>query len=133
ESAMPSSVKNFIQASHEVGYPFGDANGPQTPSVNYLDFSQDERGRRVSSYSSYIRPLLRQGRSNLVVLVNTVAKRVIFKGNRAVGVTYQSNDKSVGFARARKEIIVSAGVVDSAAILMRSGIGTEDVLKKANV
>jgi len=93
-------------------------------------------GRRVSAYAGYISPFLRS-RKNLKVIADAEVNRLVFNGNRAVGVTYFTNFsrgvRSNNFVRARKEVIVSAGIIGSPLLLMRSGIGPKDDLTRAKV
>lgn len=76
-------------------------------------------------------------KANLQILLSTQVNRVLFEGKRAVGVKFTNLNSSsvgnVGFARARKEVILSAGVIGSPTLLMRSGIGPKSVLDLANV
>lgn len=85
----------------------------------------------MSSYTGYIKPIL-STHSNLKIITNADVRRVLFDGDTAVGVLYSSDSQQV-IARARKEIILSAGVFNSPAILMRSGLGPLDVLHAAGI
>ncbi len=70
----------------------------------------------------------------LNVLSNAVAHRVIFKGNKAIGVEYFIDNSNVGqIVYAKKEVILCAGCPHSAAILQRSGIGPRTVLQDPKV
>lgn len=96
-------------------------------------------GRRVSSYIGFIRPLLNAGYTNLHVLANAEANHIIFEGDKAVGVKITMTNSSsfppntIIYPRARQEIILSAGVIESPVILMKSGIGPKADLAKYNV
>ncbi|KAF8997719.1 GMC oxidoreductase-domain-containing protein [Cyathus striatus] len=77
---------------------------------------------------------------NLHVITGKTVKRVIFEGNRAVGVEYVNDiisnpdsDRSIFVARASRLVVVSAGAFGSPAILERSGVGQYDILKKHGV
>lgn len=59
--------------------------------------------------------------------------RIVFNGNRAIGVIYNANGTGEAFVRVRKEVVVSAGVLNSPVILMKSGIGPRDVLEPARI
>lgn len=93
-------------------------------------------GRRVSSYNAYLKPVL-TSRINLKVITHVRVQRILFEGSRAVGVLYsnanQTTTSSTSRALALKEVIISAGVIDSPALLMRSGIGPKDVLHAAKI
>ncbi|MCX7676917.1 MAG: GMC family oxidoreductase N-terminal domain-containing protein [Alteraurantiacibacter sp.] len=97
--------------------PEGFARGEQTV---------DERGRRVSSATAYIRPAL--GRQNLDVRQGVLVRRVVFENRRAIGVEV---DTPAGphLIRARREIVLCGGAYNSPHLLMLSGIGPADHLK----
>ena len=82
---------------------------------------------RSYSRSAYIDPYYRP---NLHILTNAPVSKVLLDGTTAVGVQYGTDLKTV---KAAKEVILSAGAVGSPAILLRSGIGPEDILKSAGV
>lgn len=92
----------------------------------------------MSSYTGYIKPILGL-RPNLQIITHAEVNKVLFEGNRAVGVVYRMLTSSGRFnspqriARARKEIILSAGSIASSAILMRSGVGPRDVLQASKI
>ncbi|ODM92762.1 Glucose dehydrogenase [FAD, quinone], partial [Orchesella cincta] len=75
-------------------------------------------GRRVSAYAGYIRPFLRT-RRNLRVIAKSEVRRIL--------------GSSKQHSKSRKEIIISAGVIGSPLLLMRSGVGPRDVLDEAQV
>ncbi len=90
----------------------------------------------MSAYTGYVKPYL-STRPHLKIVTQAVVKRIIFDDdkNRAIGVTYELKNEEGNAINvyANKEVIISAGVMDSPAILMRSGIGPKDVLKKSNI
>jgi hypothetical protein len=75
----------------------------------------------VSTNDAYLDPA--RPRPNLVVRGGALVDRVSFAGRRAVGVRLAD-----GTDLAAREVIISAGAIHSPAILLRSGIGTEDRL-----
>ncbi len=83
-------------------------------------------GKRHSAAAAYLTPAL--SRPNLEVRSRAQATKLIVEGRRVVGVEYVRDGKS-GLARAAREVIVSAGVIDSPRLLMLSGIGPADHLK----
>jgi 4-pyridoxate dehydrogenase len=87
-------------------------------------------GRRCSAAVAYLRPALR--RSNLTIEVHALVSRVLFNGTRAVGVEYRSNGKTFA-VRARREVLLAGGVINSPQVLMLSGIGDPDALQRAGV
>ena len=78
------------------------------------------RGRRWSAAMAYLRPAMT--RSNLRIEPRCLVTRVLFEGTRAVGVEYLHNGRLVTM-RARREVIVSGGAINSPQILMLSGVG----------
>ncbi|CAL8117908.1 unnamed protein product [Orchesella dallaii] len=127
-------LERWFRAGRELGYSVADPNGPQKISFTPVEFAQ-RRGRRVSSYTGYIKPFI-ASRTNLRVITNAEVSQIVFEGNRAVGVRYVLNSTrgvNSGYARAQKEVILSAGVIESPALLMKSGIGPKRVLDAAKI
>lgn len=113
----------FQQAAVEIGYkgPNWDYNGAeQEDGAGPLQFTVNSDNERSSTASAYLTPVL--GRSNLQVETGAHVTRVLFEGNRAVGVEFLHTD-GLRQARAAKEVIVSAGALQSPKLLMLSGIG----------
>jgi choline dehydrogenase len=79
---------------------------------------------------AYLRPVLR--RKNLKLITEATATRVVFDGRRAVGVKF---DKDGGreVIRARREVVLSAGIVNSPQLLMLSGIGHREHLQQHGI
>ncbi len=82
-------------------------------------------GRRESAATAYLHPVL--ARKNLTVMVRAQVTRVVFEGLRAAGVEYVK-DGSRHVARAEREVIISAGSINSPQILMLSGVGEPQAL-----
>ena len=82
--------------------------------------------KRCSAARGYLHPAL--GRKNLHTETDVTVDRVEFDGKKAVGVTFIKGDKSVT-VRANKEVILSAGAINSPQILLRSGVGPADEIK----
>lgn len=126
----PSYIRAMQRAAQELGYPLlPDINGTEADGFFGIPLSQDG-GSRVSSASAYLPPEVRR-RPNLRVMANTEAMRVEFEGRRAVGVAAAQRGATV-FVRAR-EVILSAGAVQSPVLLMRSGIGDADALGRLGI
>jgi choline dehydrogenase len=92
--------------------------------------SSIKNGKRVSAASAFLHPI--RHRPNLTILDRTRVGQLVFDGNRVVGVRGRRRGRQVEF-RARREVLVSAGTIESAALLERSGIGRPDVLARAGV
>ena len=90
-----------------------------------------KNGLRVSAASAFLRPAMR--RKNLTVMTRTRAEQISFDGTRAVGVWTTDKHGRPREYRARREVILSLGVMDSPLLLERSGVGRPDVLAAAGV
>ena len=113
-------VEAFGEAGRQAGHAWtDDYNGAGQEGFARLQMTID-RGRRCSAADAYLRPALRRG--GLSVVVGAQATRVLVEGRRAVGVEYLRRGRTRR-ARAAREVILAAGVVNSPQLLMLSGIG----------
>lgn len=113
----------FMLAAKEVGYdgPYWDTNGErQENGAGLLQFHIAEDGQRASAATAFLTPVM--DRSNLTVDMGAQATRVLTEGGRAVGVEY-AQDGETKQVRAEREVIVSAGALQSPKLLLLSGIG----------
>ncbi|XP_075973732.1 ecdysone oxidase-like [Anticarsia gemmatalis] len=124
-----SSIKTepYFKAFSQAGIPkIASMNGNTTLGYSNAIFTISNNLRQ-SSAVSYLLP--ERNNPNLFVLKNTMVKKVIFDGyRRAIGVEAVTCDKRYIVIKARKEVILSAGVVNTPKILMLSGIGPRDHL-----
>lgn len=88
------------------------------------------RGKRVSSAKAFLHPALK--RPNLTVLTHAVAERILFDGDRVIGVVVKSATGSQELL-ANREVIVSCGSLASPKLLQLSGVGPREVLRAAGV
>jgi len=111
---------DFIKAGEELQFPHNrDFNGARQEGVGtYQNTARD--GMRMSTARAYIRPA--RHRPNLRVETHAHATKLLFDGTRATGVAY-SQRGTMKEARARREVIVAAGAVNSPQLLQLSGIG----------
>ncbi|KAK2170176.1 hypothetical protein LSH36_4g21009 [Paralvinella palmiformis] len=120
----------FIEAGQQAGYPYTpDSNGFQQEGFGPYDMNID-KGKRSSTSQAYLIPVLK--RSNLHTETQAVVNRVLFDGKKAVGVEI----KQRGVVRklfAAKEVILSAGAINTPQILMLSGVGDPDTLKRFDI
>ena len=110
----------FIAAGHEAGYPVsGDLNGERQEGFGPLDMTVRD-GVRSSTANAYLRPAMK--RRNLNVVTHALATKIAFEGRRAIGVHYRRHggEHSV---RARREVILSGGPINSPQLMKLSGIG----------
>jgi choline dehydrogenase len=110
----------WLAAGREAGYPVTtDMNGFQQEGVGRMEMTVGG-GRRCSAANAYLRPAM--SRSNLSVRTHALATRILFERRRATGVRYRRGD-SDHVALARREVIVSAGPINSPQLLKLSGVG----------
>ena len=120
----------FIKAGVELGLEHSnDFNGDKQQGVGYFDLTTNN-GRRCSTAVGYLKPI--KNRKNLTIITKAHTQKIIFEKNRAVGVQVLIKSKQFVFT-ASKEIILSAGAINSPQILMLSGIGDGKELKKMNI
>jgi choline dehydrogenase len=115
----------FLEAAQEAGYPLtDDVNGYRQEGFARFDRNV-HRGRRLSAARAYLHPV--KHRKNLTVHTNAMTTKVVFEGNRAVGVDFRH------FGRARSvragEVILCGGAINSPQLLMLSGVGNAEELK----
>jgi choline dehydrogenase len=115
------AARAFIQAAGQMGLPIRDdyTDGDQYGAFECL--ATLDRGVRCSVRKAYVDVAAR--RPNVTVLSRTHAQSLIIEGARAVGVRVRRKDGAVEEHRARGEVIVSGGAMQSPLLLMRSGVG----------
>jgi len=120
----------FVEAAQQAGFPFNpDLNGKTRRGVGYSQMTR--RGRfRGSTSQTYLREA--NGRSNLRIETGAQIGRLTFEGKRCVGLTFRRGG-SLTEVRARREVIVSGGTVNSPHILQVSGIGPAGHLKSLGI
>ncbi|XP_045768769.1 glucose dehydrogenase [FAD, quinone]-like isoform X2 [Maniola jurtina] len=122
--------RKYLRAFGEVGHNIlDDLNGFEQLGYSVPSYTIDQL--RQSAAIAFIRPI--KDRPNLFILKSTLARKIIFDGKRAVGVEVQEKDGSVKTLKAEKEIILSAGAVNSPKLLMLSGIGQRDHLEEMGI
>jgi choline dehydrogenase len=120
----------WVAAGVEFGLPRNpDFNGATTFGVGSYQLSIDD-GWRSSASVAFLKPV--RGRRNLVVLTHALATRVLFEGERAIGVEWRRNG-AVQTARASREVMLCAGAIQSPQLLQLSGIGPPDVLRRLGI
>jgi choline dehydrogenase len=120
----------FVQAGVQAGYKgTDDFNGEQQEGFGPYQVTI-HNGRRWSAASAYLTPIL--DRKNLTIESNAQVARVLFEGKRAVGVEFVQN-KEKKQARAAREVILSGGAVNTPQVLLLSGIGDGETLKRFDI
>ncbi len=122
--------QGFIEGAQQAGVPaVEDYNGPRFEGVSYLQYNT-RRGWRRHTGDNYLRPAM--SRPNLTVETGALTQRVLLEGRRAVGLVYRKGGQEIT-VRARREVLLCAGAVQSPQLLELSGIGSSEVLKRAGV
>ena len=120
----------FIDAAQQAGYPqSSDYNGAEQEGVTAFDANIDN-GRRSATAAACIAPARR--RANVEVRVEARVTCVLVERSRAVGVEYLHRGE-LKTARADGEVILSAGAFQSPQLLMLSGIGPADELRRHGI
>jgi choline dehydrogenase len=138
----------FIDACRELGYPeVPDFNGPDMIGAGWHHIDV-KNGARQGALQSFLEPVL--PRPNLSLRTNAYATRLVFEGNRCVGVDYRQEaapeppgegrvlpvslaepgDRQV---RAAREVIVCLGAIESPKLLLLSGLGAADQLRQFSI
>ena len=123
-------VEAYRTAAIEAGHPVTDDHNGARPEGFTWSQSTIRHGRRCSAADAYLRPVI--GRDNLRVEVKALARRVIMEGRRARGIEYARRGK-IRVARARREVILAGGTINSPQLLMLSGIGPADALRESGI
>jgi choline dehydrogenase len=120
----------WLAAAREAGYPLtDDINGYQQEGFGRFDMTVGA-GQRCSAAVAYLHPV--RARRNLVVRTAALVQRVLFDGERAVGVEYRRGNASHR-VHASREVIVSAGPINSPQLLKLSGLGPAAELREHGI
>ena len=133
-TADPSPVaRAMLDAAGQIGIPtFDSPNGRmmEGPGGAALTDVLVRNGRRHSLFRAYVHPWL--DRPNLTVLTDTVVRRVVLDGRKAIGVEIV-RDGRVEVVGARTEVVLSLGAINTPRVLMHSGIGDQAELKRFSI
>ncbi len=122
----------FVQSCQESGIPYNpDFNGARQEGAGlYQTTTRDNR--RCSASVGYLRPAL--SRPNLTLLTGALVLRLVFEGRRAVGVEYVLGKRDrTNVARAAQEVVVTSGAIGTPKLMMLSGIGPADHLRRHGI
>ncbi|RWR09232.1 sorbosone dehydrogenase [Sinirhodobacter populi] len=123
-------TRAFVRGAQQAGIPFtADFNGASQRGVGYNQTTTRD-GRRCSAAVAYLRPALASG--NLDIRTGCRVTRILFEGDRATGVEYVRNGR-LHSLMAGREVILSAGAVQTPKLLMLSGIGPEAELRRHGI
>lgn len=123
---LPASAA-FLEACAELGYPASpDFNGPQMEGAGWHHLNIRD-GRRFGAREAYLEPA--RARPNLTLRTNARATRLLFEGSRCVGVEYVQKNGRARTVRARHEVLVCGGAIETPKLLQLSGIGDAAALR----
>ncbi|EID11756.1 GMC family oxidoreductase [Mycolicibacterium phlei] len=127
---LPEVCREFVDAAGRFGWNV----------TNDLNATDDERigpavrtiknGRRVSAAHAFLRPV--QNRPNLTIAVNTTVERILFEGDKAVGVQARTASGRTSYT-AKRETILSLGSIATPKLLQLSGIGDSRELRRLGI
>lgn len=123
-----TSTAAFLAAVQECGYRIEEPNQAAPEGFCETRVTQ-RRGARWSTADAYLRPALK--RRNLTLITDALATKVLFEGERAVGVEFDRGGRQA--VRARREVVLCGGAVNTPQLLMLSGIGDRDHLGEHGV
>jgi choline dehydrogenase len=118
-----------LEACGEAGLPHRDPNGAEQEGASYYQLTV-KNGLRCSAASAYLHPIGR--RPNLHVETGAFASRILIEARRATGVVFEQNGQT-HIAKARAEVILASGVINSPQLLQLSGIGPGSVLQQYGI
>ncbi|SFS21814.1 GMC family oxidoreductase [Yoonia litorea] len=121
----------WVAAAQAAGYPFNpDYNAAEQEGVGFFQLTA-KNGRRCSAAVAYLHPV--KSRENLQVITHALAEKIVLDGKRATAVTFTDRSGKRQTVKARKEIILSGGSINSPQLLMLSGIGEAAQLIKNGI
>lgn len=130
--AVPTSELSdlFVEAGKQAGYRHSDDfNGENQEGFGEFDATV-YKGRRWSTATGFLKPA--KSRSNLFIITGALASKILWDGNRAVGVEYQHQNK-IEKAHCEKEVILSGGAINSPQLLQLSGVGPAKLLNELGI
>lgn len=121
----------FVEACRQYGIAENqDMNGAEQEGAGLLQFTI-KNGKRHSTAVAFLKPVL--NRPNLTVRTQAHTQRILVKDGRAVGVDLTTGKSLSEPVMARREVILSAGSFNSPQLLMLSGIGPDDELRRHKI
>lgn len=126
----------FLNACEQRGHRQNDDfNGPMQEGAGVYQATQfwngPKRGERCSAAAAYLHDVMT--RRNLTVITEAHVSRILVEQGRAVGVAYRFGKDEQRIVRADREVLLSAGALQSPQILMLSGIGPADHLTSLGI
>ena len=120
----------FMNAAEEVGIPkVDDFNKGDNFGCGYFQVTE-KKGLRCSAAVGYLNPI--KNRKNLKISTKAHVKNINFNKKKATGISYWKDNKLI-HAKAKKEVILSAGSIGSPHILQASGVGNHNIIKNHGI
>ncbi len=121
---------SFVETARALGFkPSTDLNGADSEGIGIYQINT-RGGWRASTANAFLYPA--RSRKTLKIETHSLATKIVIEGKRAVGITYTRRGKHFE-ARARREVILSGGAINSPQLLMLSGIGDAVALKTLGI
>ncbi|NOT64187.1 MAG: choline dehydrogenase [Acidobacteria bacterium] len=123
-------TSGFVAVADELGLPAThDVNGAEQEGVTFFQVTQ-KGGKRHSAADAFLKPVL--SRKNLKVVTQALVTKLLFDGTRCLGAAYQHNGE-LQQAHAAREVLLCGGAINSPQILLLSGIGPADELRRLDI
>lgn len=120
----------FVEAGRECGfYVNPDFNGARQDGVGFYQVTQ-KNGLRFSSAKAFLKPV--KMRDNLTILTGAQVTRVLLEGKRAIGIEVMQSG-TLREIKAKREIVLCGGAINSPQLLMLSGIGPKEELSNHGI
>ncbi len=131
KSGAHSICSDYLQGAEQLGYPLtDDFNGEHFEGAGIFEINT-RNGQRDSSNTAYLKPALK--RKNLAILHRTRVDKILFDEYKSANAIQVDTDGVLKTIHARREIILSAGAVDSPRLLQLSGVGDRFLLEKKQI
>lgn len=115
------------EAAAELGVPAtDDFNGGNNEGAGYFEVNQ-KNGVRFSAARAFLKPV--RSRPNLRIVTQATAERIVFDGKRAQALLYRGADGRLSSVRIGRELLLSAGAINSPQLLQLSGVGPATLLR----
>lgn len=124
-------ARAFVDSCEKAGIPKNtDYNGENQAGAGFFQFTI-KNGKRHSTAEAFLKPVL--SRKNLTVFTQTHVKKILIKNGRAIGIEVLTGKNSSDSIFCKKEVILCAGAFQSPQLLMLSGIGDPEELKRIKI
>ena len=129
-NAMHPLSRGYITAAEQAGIPYNpDYNAGNMTGAGFYQITTCD-GLRASTARAYLRPF--SGRDNLKIETGALVTKVLFEDGRALGVEYRQN-RTLKTARAKAEVILCGGAINTPQLLQLSGIGPGALLRDMGI